>query len=129
PGTSLVASTSARLIAESGCASSATTTTVLPATSAGATTRTSPSRLAEPCGATIATTPVGSGTERLKNGPATGLPAPATCTNLSAQPAYQTQVSIAASTWRPASAGETPSDAAISCTNCSRRPSSTAATR
>ena len=35
PGTSLVASTSARLIADSGCRSLAITTTVLPATSAG----------------------------------------------------------------------------------------------
>ena len=45
PGTSLVASTSPRLIALSGRVWSATTTTVLPATSAGAMTATSPSRL------------------------------------------------------------------------------------
>ena len=52
----------------------------------------------------IATTPVGSGTEMLKYGPATGLALPATCANLSAQPAYQTQLSIASSTWAAATA-------------------------
>ena len=34
------------------------------------------------------TTPVGSGSEKLKYGPATGLARPATCAYLSAQPAY-----------------------------------------
>ena len=46
----------------------------------------------------IATTPVGSGTEMLKYGPATGFALPATWANLSAHPAYQTQRSIASST-------------------------------
>src|SRR6187431_1618910 len=67
-GTSLVARTSARLMADSGSFSLATTTTVLPATSAGATADTSPSS-EESWGAMIATTPVGSGTEMLKYGP------------------------------------------------------------
>ena len=77
PGTSLVASTSLRLIADSGKRSLATTTTVFPATSAGATALTKPSRPLS-CGATIATTPVGSGTEMLKYGPATGFAFPTT---------------------------------------------------
>ena len=65
PGTSLVASTSPRVIALRGYCSLAITTTVLPLTSAGATTLANPS--SEDCGgATIATTPVGSGVERLK---------------------------------------------------------------
>src|SRR5690606_37184873 len=124
PGTSLVANTSARLIALNGADSLATTTTVLPATRAGATTLASP-RSAESCGATIATTPVGSGVEMLKNGPLTALPLPATCTYLSAQPAYQTQVSIASSTWRWATASVTPSWLRISSTNWALRPSRT----
>ena len=62
----------------------------------------------------------------LKYGPATGLPLPATCENLSHHPAYQIQVSIASSTWAAATAAETPSDAEISSTNWARRPSSLA---
>ena len=65
PGTSEVASTSARVTAASGYLSLATTTVVLPLTIAGAITDTSPSR-AESCGASTATTPVGSGSEKLK---------------------------------------------------------------
>src|SRR6185437_2739458 len=87
PGTSLVASTSASEMADSGCLSSATTTTTLPVTIAGATTATSPSSEDPPCGAMAATTPVGSGTEMLKYGPATGFALPVTCAYLSAQPA------------------------------------------
>ena len=49
-------------------------------------------------GATIPTTPVGSGTVKLKYGPATGFDEPSTCASLSAKPAYQTQRSIARST-------------------------------
>src|SRR5690606_22040971 len=108
PGTSLVASTSARLIADSGQRSLATATTVFPVTSAGAMTDTSPSS-AESCGATIATTPVGSGTEMLKYGPATGLAFPPTCAYLSHQPAYQTHMSMAASTCAAAAAALAPS--------------------
>src|SRR6185437_6130659 len=89
PGTSEVASTSARLTAASGAVSLATSTTVLPVAMTGASTLTSASRLA-PGGASSATTPVGSGTLRLKYGPATGLAAPSTCPILSGQPAYQT---------------------------------------
>jgi hypothetical protein len=49
-------------------------------------------------GASTPTTPVGSGNVKLKYGTATGLEDPSTCANLSAQPAYQTQRSIASST-------------------------------
>src|SRR6516162_9510558 len=90
PGTSEVASTSDSDTAGSGQRSLATATTVLPLTTAGATTETKPSRL-EACGAITATTPVGSGSEKLKYGPATGLAAPRTWASLSDQPAYQTQ--------------------------------------
>ena len=48
----------------------------------------------------MATTPVGSGSEKLKYGPATGLAEPATWANLSAQPAYQTMRSIDSPTLR-----------------------------
>jgi len=41
---------------------------------------------------------VGSGTVKLKYGPATGFAVPTTCAILSAQPAYQTTRSIARST-------------------------------
>ena len=44
------------------------------------------------------TTPVGSGSVKLKYGPATGFDEPSTCASLSAKPAYQTQRSIARST-------------------------------
>ena len=77
----------------------------------------------------IATTPVGSGTEMLKYGPATGLALPATCAYLSAQPAYQTQRSMAVSTCAVATAADTPSASTISATNCARRPSSSSAIR
>src|SRR5690606_22494755 len=70
PGRSDVASTSARVTAGSGSASAASTTTVLPATITGAITLTRPSS-GESAGATTPTTPVGSGAERLKYGPAT----------------------------------------------------------
>src|SRR5439155_10894 len=65
PGTSAVASTSASSTAASGCCSEATTTTELPPTIAGATRETSPSS-AGSGGARIPTTPVGSGTVKLK---------------------------------------------------------------
>src|SRR6185437_10512962 len=97
PGTSEVASTSDSVTAGSGCCSEASTTTVLPLTMAGATTETNPSNGAR-WGASTATTPVGSGSEKLKYGPATGLDEPRTWAILSAQPAYQTQRSMAAST-------------------------------
>src|SRR5205823_7052210 len=94
PGTSLVASTSASVSAGSGSDSEASTTTVLPPHSAGATLRTRPASAGSP-GATIPTTPVGSGIVKLKYGPATGFVLPATCDSLSVQPAYQTKASIA----------------------------------
>ncbi len=101
---------------------------MLPVTIAGATTETRPSS-DESCGASTATTPVGSGTEKLKYGPATGLDEPCTWATLSDQPAYQTQRSIAASTAASALLRERPSPAPTSSTNWPRRPSSSSATR
>src|SRR5690606_33724556 len=121
-GTSLVAHTSASVTAGSGARSEASTTHVLPLTTTGATTLTRPSRL-ESWGATTATTPTGSGTEKSKNGPATGLDDPSTWASLSAHPAYQTQRSMLSSTSDSAAARSSPSTAATSSTNCARRPS------
>ena len=67
----------------------------------GASTLTRPSSPASG-GASTATTPDGSGTLRLKYGPATALAPPVTCATLSGQPAYQTHRSIAADTFRAA---------------------------
>src|SRR5262249_29878749 len=103
-----------------------TRTAVLPVTITGASTDTSPS--SGPSGAMIATTPDGSGVEKLKNGPETGFADPVTCANLSAHPAYQTQRSTAASTSAPAAALVRPV-ARSSSVNWSRRPSSISATR
>src|SRR5262245_21051311 len=107
-GTSEVASTSANVIAGSGRSADAATTTVLPLITTGATTLSSPSRL-DSWGASTATTPVGSGVDRLKNGPATGLALPMTWASLSAQPAYQTRRSIDSSSTLPAAAAVLPS--------------------
>jgi hypothetical protein len=63
------------------------TTTELPIMIMGAITLASPKKLLS-CGATAATTPVGSGMEKLKNGPAIALVLPITCAYLWAQPAY-----------------------------------------
>src|SRR5437868_2510124 len=97
PGTSLVAIASASSTAASGRGSEATATTALPPTRGGSTRLTRP-RSGGSSGARIATTPVGSGTVKLKYGPATGLDPPRTCGSLSAQPAYQTMRSIERST-------------------------------
>ena len=70
---------------------------MFPPTITGAKRPTSPSS-AGSSGATIPTTPVGSGIVKLKYGAATGFEVPRTCAYLSAQPAYQTQRSTAAST-------------------------------
>jgi hypothetical protein len=113
--------------AGSGAARSATTTHVLPVTMTGATTDTRPS--SDEAGATTATTPVGSGTEKSKYGPATGLDEPRTWCTLSLHPAYQTHRSMAASTMPAASPGERSSASATSAANWSRRPSSSSATR
>ena len=59
-------------------------------------------------GATMPTTPVGSGIVKLKYGAATGFDEPSTWAILSAQPAYQTQRSIARSTTSRAFAGAQP---------------------
>src|SRR5207247_6798485 len=88
---------SASSTAASGCTSEATATTAFPPTSAGASRETTPSS-AGSSGARMATTPVGSGTVKLKYGPATGFEPPSTWASLSAQPAYQTTRSTAAST-------------------------------
>ena len=63
-GRSEVASTSAKEMAGRGHSAEATTTQVLPLTMMGATTLTKP-RSEGRCGAMAATTPVGSGTEKL----------------------------------------------------------------
>src|SRR5688500_12040098 len=97
PGTSEVASTSASSIAASGLDSDATTTAAFPPTITGQSRVTRPFS-AGSSGASTPTTPVGSGTVKLKYGPATGLEPPSTCGSLSAQPAYQTTRSVAAST-------------------------------
>ena len=72
---------------------------------------------------------MGSGTEKLKYGPATGLDDPSTWVNLSDHPAYQTHRSMAASTARAAARAVSPSAAPTSAANWSRRPSSISATR
>ena len=95
----------------------------------GATTPTSPSS-EDSCGASTATTPVGSGVERLKNGPATGLALPTTWVSLSAQPAYQTSRSTAASSAAAACGDGQPLATTTSAsTNCGRRSSITSAIR
>ena len=99
PGRSEVAMASASSSAASGDVSDATTTAAFPPTTTGAMRETSPSS-AGASGARIATTPVGSGTVKLKYGPATGFEPPSTCGSLSAHPAYQTTRSIARSTSR-----------------------------
>src|SRR5262245_62335230 len=120
PGTSDVASTSPNVTAGSGRCVEETTTAVLPEAITGATTETSPSSELD-CGARMPTTPVGSGADTLKNGPATGLRLPRTCAILSVQPAYQTSRSTAASTTAPAARTDRPSPAPTSSTNCARR--------
>src|SRR4051794_25357456 len=104
------------------------TTTAFPTTSGGATRDTSP-RSDDVSGATIPTTPVGSGIVKLKYGAATGFEAPRTCAILSAQPAYQTQRSIDRPTTSRATVSLTPSASQTSATNWSRRPSISSATR
>ena len=79
----------------------------MPVTSGGASRLTSPSS-DEVSGATTPTTPVGSGIVKLKYGAATGFDEPRTWAILSAQPAYQTQRSIARSTTARAAAGRRP---------------------
>src|SRR5665213_57157 len=76
-----------------GRRSLARATTVLPTHSGAKTASTNPSR-DESCAHTTPTTPLGTGIEKLKNGPATGLVAPSTWAILSVQPAYHTMRSI-----------------------------------
>ena len=101
---------------------------MLPLTSGGASRDTSPSS-DDVSGATTPTTPVASGMVKLKYGAATGLLLPSTWVILSAQPAYQTQRSMARSTTSRALPSRRPSAAATSATNWSRRPSISSATR
>ena len=70
---------------------------MLPLTTTGARTDTSPSS-DDCCGASTATTPVGSGAVMSKYGPATGFRPPSTWAILSDHPAYQTHRSIACDT-------------------------------
>src|SRR3954454_16414706 len=81
PGTWDVASASASSIAASGLVSEATAITAFPPVSAGSTRDTRPSSGGS-SGASTATTPVGSGTVKLKYGPATGFDEPSTCASL-----------------------------------------------
>src|ERR687889_1722021 len=116
PGTSLVASTSPRVTAGSGRSLELTTTAVLPPASTGASTLTRPS--SDDCwGARTATTPLGSGSEKSKYGPATGLAPPSTAASLSVHPAYQTHRSMAASTAARALEPDSPSCASTSAQN------------
>src|ERR1017187_5340748 len=127
-GTSEVASTSDSVTAGSAAPPVATSTAALPVAMTGASTLTRPSRPASD-GAITATTPVGSGTLKVKYGPATGLAAPATCATLSGQPAYQTHRSIDSATDCRARSCATPAYSTVSDANCSDRPSSSSATR
>lgn len=104
------------------------TTAVLPVAITGATTETRP-RNDDCCGATTVTTPVGSGVDRLKKGPATGFAPPTIWPILSVHPAYQTQRSMAASTTAVALDFDSPSASATSRTNWPLRPSSISAMR
>src|SRR6187200_3719853 len=126
PGTSDVANTSVSVTAGSGRVSDARTTTVLPATSGGASRETRP-RSDDVSGATMPTTPVGSGIVKLKYGAATGFDDPSTWAILSAQPAYQTQRSIARPTTSRAVRASIPSATATSPVNWSNRPSMSSA--
>src|SRR5688572_23762658 len=86
PGISDELMISANVTAQSGLDSEASTTQVLPPVMTGAITDTRPiNELA--CGAMIDTTPVGSGTEKLKCELATGFTALNSCWYLSHQPA------------------------------------------
>ena len=114
-----MARTSASVTAASGRFWEATITATLPPTITGARRATKPAS-AGSSGATTPTTPVGSGTVKLKYGPATGFDEPSTCASLSAHPAYQTHESIAAST---------SASSPVSSTNCALRPSMISATR
>ena len=116
------------MIAGSGRVAEVATTHVLPVTITGATTLTRPSS-EDCCGASTATTPVGSGSEKLKYGAATGLVPPTTWAILSAHPAYQTSRSTDSSTAASACRLVAPSERCTSSTNCARRPSRTSATR
>src|SRR5262245_35781667 len=119
PGTSLVARTSVSVTAGSGRVSDARTSAALPATSGGASRETRPSS-DDVSGATTPTTPVGSGIVKLKYDAATGFDDPRTWAILSAQPAYQTQRSMARATTSRAFASRRPSAWATSATNWSR---------
>ena len=72
PGTSLVAKTSANVMAQVGLFSEAKTMHVFPPTMQGAITEIRPNNAVD-SSAIMATTPIGSGTEKLKCDVATGL--------------------------------------------------------
>ena len=93
PGTSEVASTSARVTAGSGRSLDEHDDRGVARDDHRRDDRTRPSRRT-PAAPRTATTPVGSGVEMLKYGPATGLALPMTWVILSAHPAYQTSRSM-----------------------------------
>src|SRR5215204_5696166 len=93
PGTSEELITSAKVIEHRGLLSEARMIQVFPPAITGAIKDTSPSREVS-WGASAPTTPVGSGTEKLKWEEATGFTVPKTCWYLSHQPAYQIRRSM-----------------------------------
>src|SRR6185295_1868258 len=86
PGTSDELITSAKLTAHRGFVSEARITQVFPPAMIGEIVETNPTREFS-CGAIAATTPVDSGTEKLKCEEATGFTVPNICWYLSHQPA------------------------------------------
>src|SRR6185503_18458672 len=86
PGRSEEFNTSAKVTAQRGLVSDASTTQVFPPAITGAMTDTNPNNESL-CGAIMETTPVGSGTEKLKCELATGFTELNNCWNLSHQPA------------------------------------------
>ena len=127
-GESAVAVISPSRIDGVGRSSLAITTTVLPTAMGAKTAFTNPSS-DESCAATTPTTPLGTGTEKLKKGPATGLDEPRTWAILSVQPAYQTIRSIDLDTRVWASLAERPSASATCSANSSRLDSAISAKR
>jgi len=107
PGTSLVATISASSIATAGAGPSTIATQTLPESTMGRMADTRPTR-GEVVGVKATTTPVASGTLKLKKGEATGFTPPSTWLNLSGQPAYQKVRSTATSTSALASFADIP---------------------
>jgi hypothetical protein len=128
PGRSLVARHSENVMAVRGSSSLASTTQTLPDTITGKIAVTSPSSDGR-AGATTATTPMGSGTVKLKCGPATGFELASRLWYLSLQPANEMTRSIARSTSVTAASRSPPSERWISPASSPARPSMTSASR